>query len=223
MPNSVTTPSCGSWLPSSFKTTTPISIVVLQVWISTSNGWVLLILDISNSILSAFPWCLRMLHISLCVSQTFAFILLWIFCLGLYPTLKFNCFLNIQVIKSLYILDICCLSDSKLLKILFSFCRLLWYFFCLMEAFQFHETLFINCWWLCLWYCYWCSVHEVISSASAFKATPHFLYHGQWIWFDVEVFDTLRLLFFAGWSHPNLWSLLKMVPVFSSAYFWLPF
>jgi hypothetical protein len=50
-------------------------------------------------------------------------------------------------LSSLYILDISSLSDVGFIKIFFPICRLpiclVDYVFCLTEAFQFHDVLFI--------------------------------------------------------------------------------
>jgi hypothetical protein len=81
-------------------------------------------------------------------------------------------------LSSLCSLDINPLSNVDFMKIFFPFCRLLFYPFdcvlCLIEAFQFHEILFIDCCILCL--CYQYSVQEAVSCANEFKAIPNFFF-----------------------------------------------
>jgi hypothetical protein len=121
----------------------------------------------------AFPWCLRMLNISLGGSQPFDNPQLKILCLALYP----NNPILIGLFGSLE-----CNFLSPIDSVL-----------CFPEALQFNEVPFVES---CSYsISHWCSVQEI--SPCGFKALPHFLLYIflKWIDWYVSVNKCLNFVF----------------------------
>jgi hypothetical protein len=92
----------------------------------------------------------------------------------------------------LYMLEISPLSDLGLVKILSPYAGGLFCLidsvFCLTEALQFYEVLFVNSWSYSTRHC--CSVKEFFHCAYIFEAFPYFLlYKFPSLWFYVEFLD----------------------------------